>query len=355
VRKVERIDPATVDALRLRDALARALSGGPTVALTTISREPVNENIALLIETGGSTGMPKVVALSAAAMRASAQLSNKVLGATKGDRWALTLPLHHIAGINQILRSIELESDPVATGGEFISVVPTLLYRALNNHDETLEQLRGARKVLIGGAAVSRELLEVGKSAGIPLVTSYGMTEMCGGCVYDGAPLPSVEVKMFDGGKIALKGPMCAQGYLNDEAETLKSFVDGWFITSDEGEITSDGKLIVRGRTDDVIISGGEKISPTAVTQLLRSRFPRTEIYVLGIPDSEWGQSLRVVMALSDEIARVTLSEIREIVGANLSKVAAPRSLLLLSDIPTRANGKIDLRQLASAPPTQTL
>lgn len=355
MRKVERIDPATVDALRLRDALARALSGGPTVALTTISHEYVDENIALLIETGGSTGAPKVVALSAAAMRASAQLSNAALGATKGDRWSLTLPLDHIAGINQLLRSIELGSEPIATGGEFISVVPTLLYRALNNRDEALEQLRGAKKVLIGGAAVSRELLQAGKSAGIPLVTSYGMTEMCGGCVYDGAPLPGVEVKIIDGRKIALNGAMRAQEYFDDVAATKKSFVDGWFITSDEGEITSSGELIVYGRVDDVIISGGEKISPTAVTHLLQSKFPQTEIYVLGIPDAEWGQSLRVVMAISDEITGLMLSDIREIVGTNLSKVAAPRSLLLLSDIPTKANGKIDLHTLASAPPTQAL
>lgn len=355
MRKVERIDPATVNALHLRDALARALSGGPTVALTTISHEYVSENIALLIETGGSTGKPKVVALSAAAMRASAQLSNKALGASKGDRWSLTLPLHHIAGVNQLLRSIDLDSDPIATGGEFISVVPTLLYRALQKRDETFDQLRGAKKVLIGGAAVSRELLQAGKSAGVPLVTSYGMTEMCGGCVYDGSALAGVDIKITDSKKIALKGAMRAEGYFDDLVGTQKSFVDGWFITSDEGEITSSGGLIVYGRVDDVIISGGEKISPTLVSQLLQSTFPQTEIYVLGIPDPEWGQSLRVVMAISDEITGLTLSDIREIVGANLSKVAAPRSLLLLSDIPTKANGKIDLHTLASAPPTQAL
>ena len=355
MRKVERIDPATVDVLRLRDALAHALSGGPAVALTSISHAHVDENVALLIETGGSTGAPKIVALSAAAMRVSAQLSNSALGATKSDHWSLTLPLHHIAGINQILRSIDLDTDPVTTGGEFISIVPTLLYRALQKRDASFDQLLQAKKVLIGGAAVSRELLEAGKLAGIPLVTSYGMTEMCGGCVYDGTPLPGVEIKITDSKKVALKGAMRAEGYFGDEIATQKSFIDGWFITSDEGEIDSQGKLIVYGRADDVIISGGEKISPTAVAQFLQSIFPQTEIYVLGVPDAEWGQSLRVVMALSDEIAGITLSHIREMVGTTLSKVAAPRSLLLLSEIPTKSNGKIDLQKLASAQPTQAI
>jgi O-succinylbenzoic acid--CoA ligase len=355
VRKVERIDPVAVDALRLRDALARALSGGPAVALAALPHEKVGEDVALLIETGGSTGTPKIVALSASAMKASARLSNQALGATKGDCWSLSLPLNHIAGVNQLLRSIDNDSDPLVKGAEFISIVPTQLYRALRARGEQFELLANAKKVLIGGAAVPAQLLQEAASAGIPLVTSYGMTEMCGGCIYDGRALPGVEVKFINGKTVALKGPMQAEGYFDDDYGTETSFVDGWFITSDEGELSSDGKLVVHGRSDDVIISGGEKLSPNRVADLLRENFPTSEILVMGVPDKEWGESLRVIMTISNDHHGPMLPQIRELVAQGISKVAAPRSLLLLSELPVKANGKIDHQFLANAKATEEI
>ena len=355
MRKVERIDPTKVDALRLRDALASALSGGSAVALAPITNEQVPDDLALLIETGGSTGKPKVVGLSAAAMRASARLSNQVLGANPHDRWSLALPLHHIAGINQLLRAIDLGTDPVSAGGEYISVVPTQLYRALRDGAESLGRLKMAKAVLIGGAAVPKELVAVAKEVGIPLVTSYGMTEMCGGCIYDGIPLPGVEISINDQNTIALKGPMRAQGYFEDIEGTERAFVGEWFITSDEGEIGADGRLLIHGRSDDVIISGGEKISPALVAEFLRAQFPQTELHVLGIPDKEWGEALRVVMVKSPEISTTSLAQIRQFVGESINRVAAPRSLLLLSEMPIKANGKLDIEALVSAPATEAI
>lgn len=359
MRNVERIDPLGVPALRVRDALARALDGGAAVALGSIHVPEVPENIALLIETGGTTGTSKIVALSAAAMRASSSLSNQALGATSSDRWSLSLPLNHIAGINQLLRSIDLQNDPVEEDGQFISVVPTQLYRALDKSAQrdvkTLDRLRHAKKVLIGGAAVPEQLINEGREQGIPLVTSYGMTEMCGGCIYDGLPLPGVAVRITDSGRIALKGPMQAEGYFENPEATAAAFVDQWFITSDEGEIDSDGRLRVIGRVDDVINSGGEKISPHDILNTLRESYPNEEIYVLGIPDAEWGQSVRVVMKSSPVTSRITLSEIRSVVADSIGKVAAPRSLLLLSEIPLKANGKLDSDALIRAEATQKL
>ena len=354
MRKVERIDPKTVDALHLRDALAAALDGGPAVSLSPIGNVQIPESIALVLETGGSTGNPKLVGLSANAMRASSSLSNQALGARAGDHWALSLPLHHIAGINQLLRSIDLDTDPVSHGGEFISVVPTQLYRALQKSDAALETLKSAKKVLIGGAAVPSQLLHAGRAAGIPLVTSYGMTEMCGGCVYDGAALPGVSIRITPEGQIALKGPMRAEGYLNNEEDNMKSFIDGWFISSDEGFIDSHGLLHVVGRTDDVIISGGEKISTSAVAEVLRTAYPSMEIHVLALPDEQWGQALRVVIATTAQPA-ITLPVIRNLVAQSLGKVAAPRSLLLLSEMPMKENGKIDNQQLIAAHATEEI
>jgi O-succinylbenzoic acid--CoA ligase len=367
VRNVERIDPLSVAPLRLRDALARAIDGGPTVALTELTSEQsedlarLPESAALLIETGGSTGAPKIVALSANALKISASLSNQTLGAEIGDRWSLSLPLNHIAGVNQLLRSIELGTDPVETNAQFISIVPTQLYRALERPDRFLEQLRSAKKVLIGGAAVPENLVKRGRESGIKLVTSYGMTEMCGGCIYNGKTLPGVEIKIDSSSKIALKGPMRALGYLNNNQANRESFVNEWFITSDYGSINEEGELNIAGRADDVIISGGEKISTGEVSRILQERFPESEIFVVGVPDSEWGVALRVVIAnrkferVNDISQMISLQEVRNLLGGALGKVAAPRSLLLLSELPMKSNGKADLEALAAATPTEKI
>ncbi|NBR94064.1 MAG: acyl-CoA synthetase [Actinobacteria bacterium] len=356
MRNVERIDPATVAPLHLRDLLADALNGGPAVALTERAIDEIPESAALLIETGGSTGEPKVVALSATAMKSSASLSNQALGAAEGDSWSLSLPLNHIAGVNQILRAIDLGSDPVEVGANFLSIVPTQLYRALEQKDSLFDQLKSAKRVLIGGAMIPKPLVERASEQGINLVASYGMTEMCGGCIYNGKALPGVAVEIRDAGRIALSGPMRAIGYLNNPVANAKAFVAEWFLTSDAGALDKNGILQVIGRVDDVIISGGEKISPNKVTKILQRYFPRYEIYVIGIPDEEWGQSLRVVMAnneSSDGSRKITLQHIRDIVGGALGKVAAPRSLLLLSEIPTKENGKVDLLALTTVSPTE--
>ena len=359
MRNVERIDPLAVEPLRLRDALASALEGGPVLALTQLPLTQIPESAALLIETGGSTGEPKVVALSASALQRSSSLSNQALGASGTDQWSLSLPLNHIAGINQLLRSIDLGNDPVAFDAQFISIVPTQLYRAIELAGKALDELRGAKKVLIGGAAIPEQLIEQGKDVGIQLVTSYGMTEMSGGCIYDGKALPGVEVRIEESGRISLNGPMRALCYLNNERATNQSFVGDWFVTSDHGFIDNKGLLHIAGRADDVIISGGEKISTQEVQRVVQQRYPNMEIYVIGIPDPEWGESLRLVMAHKDlasnqsRASEFSLQEIRKFVGESLAKVAAPRSLLLLSEIPTKENGKVDLAALTTASATE--
>lgn len=342
--------------MRLRDALVDALAGGPAVALTSLHTSQVPEDVALIIDTGGTSGKPKSVALTSHALRASATLSNQSLGALDADRWSLALPLHHIAGVNQLLRSIALGTEPVIRGGEFISIVPTQLHRALRDNDEFLDELRGAKAVLIGGAQVSRALLDRGSAAGITLVTSYGMTEMCGGCVFDGKALPGVQVRILESGRIALSGPMRATGYLVDgKLSGADVFVDEWFMSNDRGSIDIDGTLQIEGRIDDVIISGGEKIATNAVENFLRSRFPELEIYAMGIPDEQWGQALRIVMTKDAGRPSLSLGELRSLIAESIGRVAAPRSLLLLSEMPTKSNGKIDFAKLMSTEPTESI
>ena len=148
--------------------------------------------------------------------------------------------------------------------------------------------------VLVGGAATDADLLTRALEAGVAVVTTYGMTETCGGCVYDGEPLDGVRVRVTDGG-VELAGPVLALGYRLDPAATAESFADGWFRTRDAG-VLEDGRLTVTGRLDDVVITGGVNVSPAAVEAALRAHPDVADAVVFGRPDEEWGQ--RVVAAV---------------------------------------------------------
>ncbi len=359
------------DPMLAREQIHQALAGtGPAVLISSSAKfDPENESfksllnqksqgaeqIAVLIETSGSSGAPKLVALSAQAINYSAKVTNQFLGAEIGDRWSLTLPLNHIAGINQLTRSINLETSPAPSDGEgaqFISVVPTQLHRAIQNKDSFFKNLLAAKKVLVGGAPISEKLIDESRESGISIVTSYGMTEMAGGCVYNSLPLPGVEIRIDGNGLINLKGPMIANSYLGDSEATKKHFQGEWFVTSDLGQLVN-GELKIIGRSDDLIISGGEKISAVKVESLIRSHYPDLEIIVIGISDIEWGQALRVVVA--GENRGLTLSQIRDIVGVQIGRFAAPRSLLYLEQMPMIGIGKPDLVLLRSAQATEEI
>ena len=359
------------DPMLAREQIHQTLAGtGPTLLISSSAKfAPENESfksllndhlesaeqIAILIETSGSSGTPKLVALSAQAISESAEITNQFLGAEIGDRWSLTLPLNHIAGINQLTRSINLNSLPAPSDGEgaqFISIVPTQLHRAIQNRDSLFNNLLAAKKVLVGGAPISEKLISEAHECGIAIVTSYGMTEMSGGCIYNSLPLPGVEMRIAANGLINLKGPMIANSYFGDQESTRKHFQAGWFITSDIGEIENE-ELKIIGRSDDLIISGGEKISAVKVEALIRSYYPDLEIIVIGISDIEWGQALRVVV--TGEKHGLTLAQIRDIVGVQIGRFAAPRSLLNLEKMPMIGIGKPDLVLLRSAQATEEM
>ena len=256
--------------------------------------EALREGWDISISTSGSTGAPKEILLPASAMIFSARNSNQYLGATPGDRWSLLLSPEHTAGLNVLVRSIELGTAPVTENesADFTAIVPTQLFRALNGDEKLLKHLQGCKSVLVGGAAADVDLLAQAKAKGINCITTYGMTETSGGCIYDGTPLPGVEVRI--GETIELKGPMLARVDLKD----------GFFITSDLGKI-EDGKLIVLGRADDVINSGGKKVSLSKVEAALGEAFA-----AFGTENSEWGASLNIATTsqMSDEEIQLVLS-----------------------------------------------
>ena len=326
---------------QILEALLAALKGdGPALATTEIPIKSVSSNVALVVTTSGSTGAPKSVALSAKSLITNARATHKYLDAKIGERWSLLLPTNHVAGINVLIRSIELGTEPVGLSGQadYSAIVPTQLHRALEGDEQLLGHLRECKAVLVGGGPLDSELRDRAEKAGITVTATYGMTESCGGVVYDGLPLEGVEVKIVDD-RIALKGPQIALGYLGEEFPTI----DGFFLTSDLGRM-KDGRLEVIGRGDDQIISGGEKISLGAIERFLQERLANPEIIAFGRPDSEWGERLCIATTQDFE-----LSEISSLLKSQFGSHAAPKELLKLDSIPYLSIGKPDRRRLADA------
>jgi o-succinylbenzoate---CoA ligase len=176
------------------------------------------------------------------------------------------------------------------------------------------------------------------------VVTTYGMTETAGGCVYDGRPLAGVGAQVTD--CVELSGPQLALGYRLDPAATAEAFRDGWFRTRDAGSRDAAGRLTVHGRLDDVLISGGVNVAPSAVEAALREHPDVADAVVFGRPDAEWGQ--QVVAAVVPSHGRTPdLAVLRPWVADRLGAPAAPRALLLLDDLPLLHTGKPDRRAVA--------
>jgi o-succinylbenzoate---CoA ligase len=317
------------------EALYAALrNDGPAIAFGESPFRDVPEPCAVVIQTSGSTGNPKSVALSASAVLASARASHSFLGAQLGDRWSLLLPTTHIAGVNVLVRSIELGTQIVDedSSADFTAIVPTQLHRAIHGDEKLLKHLADVKAVLVGGSSISSELLQAAEMAGINVVTTYGMSEMSGGCIYNGTPLDGVEVRVHDG-VIELNGPMRAIGYLGED------HFDGFFRTSDLGELR-DGILHVIGRVDDQIISGGEKISLGTITDFLNARSSQ-EFVAVGIPDIEWGQALAIASNGSIDEAQIR-EELRSAFGIHVT----PKRYLGNIELPVTSIGKPDRKKL---------
>ena len=323
-------------------ALQKALTtDGPALGCGPIHSTSVRSDISLLVATSGSTGTPKEIGITAAALLASANASNKYLSASTSSTWSLLLPLTHIAGINVLVRALQLKTVPLDLRNhsgaypqaDFTAIVPTQLFSALNGNSDLLKHLQGAKSVLVGGAALSAELRAQGVAAGINIVTTYGMSETSGGCIYDGVALDGVAFEITDDNRIKISGTVLA------EVEK----VDGWFVTQDLGKIV-DGKLLVIGRADDVIISGGENISLSAVESELNKKFPDLQVAAFSTIDSKWGQALHVAAQTSDENIK---AQIEEVLVSAIGNYAKPKSVILLDKLPLIGIGKVDRISLA--------
>lgn len=325
--------------------------------------QPIDDAVALVVATSGTTGAPKGAMLPGAALIAGAHATHARLGGP--GSWLLPLAGHHIAGLQVLVRSVVAGTEPVVldvsagfdplllpaavaqlpTGRRYTSLVPTQLVKALDEPAATAA-LAELDAILVGGAATPPQLHARATAAGLRLVRTYGMSETCGGCVYDGVPLDGVDVRLEPAtGRILLGGAVLAAGYRGQPDHP--AFIEpGWFRTDDFGTFR-DGKLAVLGRLDEAISTGGLTVVPQVVEAAL-ARVPGVrECAVFGLPDGRLGE--RVVAAVVPETdATVTLELVRDALAAELPTTAAPRELFLLDALPLRGPGKVDRRALVS-------
>nr|WP_084449928.1 o-succinylbenzoate--CoA ligase [Janibacter indicus] len=369
--------PAGLAALDALPALEQALTGTAPIHPHAPGETPslpegeLPADLAVAIATSGSTGTPKLSLLTAANLIASAEATAQRLGGH--GQWLLALPAHHIAGLQVLLRSIAAGTTPVAldpsgvtpfalveaTAGmhaerRYTSLVPTLLARLVDD-PLGLEALRRFDAILVGGAATPAALLDRARSEGVRVVTTYGMSETGGGCVYNGQPLQGVAVRTDAAGALEIGGPVVAHGYLGADTGAFRS--EGgqrWFRTGDLGSVDDKGRVSVTGRADDLINTGGLKIAPRLVEEAVLAHVPAvTEAVVVGVPDPEWGQAVALVAVTSPggppvgPVPDAGVGEIREMLRPHLESAALPRRVLVVPELPMRGPGKPDRAAVA--------
>lgn len=413
VRPLVRVDAR--DASAVTAALRSALSGEgpavlptePTVAalasgelcLAGEALGVVPDGVVLVIETSGSTAEPKRVMLTADALRASAAatyarfdlLFGRERAAEPTRQWLLTLPASYVAGAQVLMRSILAGTEPVVLGDEhftadgfaraaagltadrrYVSLVPAQLARLLDASPAVTDVVARFDAILVGGQSLPTALRSRAEALGWNVATSYGSSETSGGSVYNGEPLDGVRVRIRDG-EVQLAGPVLAAGYLGDPRRTAEAFVEEggerWYRTSDGGrferdETTGRERLVVTGRLDNVIVSGGEKVLLDRVEGIVRQLRGLTDAVVVPAPSEEWGQVPALVVeasgwALDGPLPGVEAAlldaralagderwrSVREAAGA-AGRAARPAFLVLARSIPYLPSGKPDRRSL---------
>lgn len=305
--------------------VARMLEGGPGLQLTSATEPQLPPEVGVVLETSGSTGRPQRVALTREQLVAAARANRDYFG--WDATWHLALPAYYVAGFMVLVRGVlgdgvrtcssDLTDAAPVPGRNCISIVPTQLIRALDAEIP----LDGFDAVLVGGAPLHPAVRHRAEQAGISVVETYGMSETCGGIVYDGVPLPGVHAEL-DEGLIRLSGPMVQHGSI---------------LTHDRGEWI-DGRLRVLGRSDDIVITGGLKADLAVVRETLTAL--DSDAWVLAVDDEEWGQRI-VLFARSG-----TLEQWRKRLSETLPRHALPRQLCTVEPLPRTPGGKPDREKL---------
>jgi O-succinylbenzoic acid--CoA ligase len=332
-----------------------------TSLLTTSLRagQPIDDDVAVVVSTSGTTGVPKGAMLTAMALTASAEATHRRLGGP--GAWLLALPAYHVAGLQVLVRSVIAGTPPVAVsagldglasavaslapGRRYASLVAAQLDKALGD-PAAAAALASLDAVLIGGGPMPHGVAERASAAGIPVVRTYGMSETAGGCVYDGVALDGVRVRI-DNGRVVLGGVTLAKGYRNP-VQPDPFGEPGWFRTDDVGVIDDSGRLRVMGRVDDAISTGGLTVLPQLVEAALATHPAVADSAVFGIADDRLGQRVVAAVVVAPGCAAPTLAELRSHVVSTLPATAAPREIHVVDEVPRRGIGKVDRRALAA-------
>jgi len=371
---------------RLRTALETALDGGEAlVPLYThdpqlrqlrdaaAPHQPLEPGTAVVIPTSGSTGSSKGVLLSALALTASAEATHRRLGGP--GSWLLATPAQYIGGLQVLVRALLADTEPAildmsagfspdafaARASEmrgsprYTALVPTQLARLLDAGGQPLAAAAEFDAIVLGGAALDEGLRARAAAAGVNAVPAYGMSETASGCVYDGRPLDGVQLRLGPDDRVEISGAVLSHGYRLLPELTAESFVAGWLRTSDRGAWNNDGTLRILGRVDDVVNTGGIKVSAGEVERVLLTRPDVSGAAVVGLPDQEWGE---VVAAAVTAAGGPDPDTLRAAVRAELGTAAVPKVLHHVAGLPLRGPGKVDknalreeLGTLPDAPP----
>lgn len=360
-------------------ALGDALGGGAPILPLSQDASPeayagvrAPAETALVIRTSGSTGIPKSVALSVAALTASAAATHVALGGA--GQWLVTLPAHLISGVQMLVRSTVAGTDPVFCDGPFdaetmlqqaellshdrryVSLVPVQFARLLDLAEadgSAADALREFDAILVGGQGVPLAMRQRAYELGISLHRSYGMTETAGGCVYDGVEIGDTRLRIREG-EVQIAGPTLALGYLGDPLLTADRFVvdrgTRWYRSGDAGELLG-GMLTVTGRLDRVIISGGVNVSLDEVEREIAEHSGWEHSVVIAVADEEWGERpLLVVERRVGEVPAdaVPFETVRSTVNESLGPAAAPDRAVEVAELPRLPGGKPDHNAVAA-------
>lgn len=349
-------------------AATSSRSDGPPAAV------PHREDVLTVVYTSGTTGEPKGALLSNANYEAGAGASCARLGCVAGDRWLAAMPMSHVGGLSILVRAAitgmtvvthrRFEAGAVATslgaeGIQFVSLVPTMLGRVLDRAGNASFP-NTLKAVVLGGGPLTPRLVQRAVAQGLPIVSSYGMTETAAqvttSTVGDAREFPGTAGKPLDGvrlridkpdsegvGEVCVQAPQVVGGYLDDEPRSHEALRNGWLRTGDLGRIDSGGRLWIEARRDDLIVSGGENVRPAEIETMLAEHPAVREVGVFALPDEEWGQVVAAAVVGEEALSSQDLSRW---CGDRLARHKRPRAWLFLDELPRTTSGKLQRHRL---------
>lgn len=374
----------SVNEIKLEKGLAKRKTG-PQSGAESISRSQIDpEQVFGYFFTSGTSSSPKIVPLKRRQMYYAAAASAKNFRPDPNHFWLLCLPLNHIGGISIIIRSLlygtgiyRMDNFDQSMVKTFLSenklfqaasLVPTMLKRLIDI--PVFQTHHNFKAILLGGGPIDSNLLERAVEKGIPLVSSYGMTETCAQISANPLLKPSgmykpmksvgnlfepnnIQIRDENGevmspntsGSIWLNGPQVFDGYIDNERNAAVFDENGWFDTGDYGHINVNGHLFIESRRSDLIISGGENISPTEIETTLEQLEAVGEAAVLGLPDEEWGQRV-VAVVVPHNGEPIQTEQIQQQLRERLSSFKIPKQIMQVDALPKNRTGKVIRKDL---------